>query len=151
MLKKIFKKCYFLVAALFMVTGICLLQIGPQEKLESTIESSVAAEEEYDTTTGLEVRNGFLGHDKVYIIKSAEDLGKMAGAVNSDTTYASGVYYVEVARIDNLSSKFWSPIGTSTRPFKGIFYGNGCVISGIEIDGGSSLVKDSSVGLFGEA
>lgn len=83
----------------------------------------------------------------VNVIDSAEDLAALSYYVQSgNTTYASA-YYLVTADI-NLIGKLWTPIGTSTNPFSGQFYGGGHTISGIVVSE-ASAVAGSGVGLFG--
>ena len=83
----------------------------------------------------------------VNVIDSAEDLAALSFYVQSgNTTYASA-YYLVTADI-NLIGKLWTPIGTSSTPFSGQFYGGGHTISGIVVSQASS-VSGSGVGLFG--
>ena len=84
---------------------------------------------------------------KVNVIDSAEDLAALSYYVQEgNTTYASA-YYLVTADI-NLIGKLWTPIGTSTNPFSGQFYGGGHTISGIVVSE-ASAVSGSGVGLFG--
>ena len=83
----------------------------------------------------------------VNVIDSAEDLAALSYYVQEgNTTYASA-YYLVTADI-NLIGKLWTPIGTSTNPFSGQFYGGGHTISGIVVSE-ASAVAGSGVGLFG--
>ena len=85
--------------------------------------------------------------EPVNVIDSAEDLAALSYYVQSgNTTYASA-YYLVTADI-NLVGKLWTPIGTSSTPFSGQFYGGGHKISGIVVSEASS-VSGSGVGLFG--
>lgn len=77
-------------------------------------------------------------------IRSEADLITLREGVNSGTT--SDVNVILMADI-TLSSSTWSPIGTSTYPFTGIFDGNGKSISGLTINSPNS----SNQGLFGVA
>lgn len=83
----------------------------------------------------------------VNVIDSAEDLAALSYYVQEgNTTYASA-YYLVTEDI-NLIGKLWTPIGTSTTPFSGQFYGGGHTISGIVVSE-ASAVSGSGVGLFG--
>lgn len=89
----------------------------------------------------------YFGKEDVYVIDSAEDLAALSYYVQEgNTTYASA-YYLVTADI-NLIGKLWTPIGTSTTPFSGQFYGGGHTISGIVVSE-ASAVAGSGVGLFG--
>jgi hypothetical protein len=87
-----------------------------------------------------------------YLIYTLAQLVTMRDNVNSDTagTGASAKVYKLMADIDlNVSphnaTPGWIPIGTSVHPFKGIFYGNGKVISNLYINAPTA----SNQGLFG--
>jgi len=91
------------------------------------------------------------GQSGVYKISSATDLAFMAYKVNSgDEDYVNGIFAL-TANID-LSGSLWTPIGTNTSPFKGIFYGQNFYISNISINSLSQDNTDMSTsytGLFG--
>ena len=77
------------------------------------------------------------------IIGSYEELKAFADSVNSGDTYESKLIRLDVNVYLGGNSNPWTPIGTSAAPFKGTFDGNYHIISGLYIDGGSS------VGFFG--
>lgn len=77
------------------------------------------------------------------IINSAAQLKLLADNVNGGTTYA-GVFFNLTVDI-NLNNQKWTPIGSSTKPFKGSFNGQGHKIYGLFINSS----KDSYQGLFG--
>ena len=77
-----------------------------------------------------------------YKISDASDLVKLAELVNSGVS-TSGVTFVLSDSI-NMTDVDFTSIGTETNKFKGSFYGNGYVISGLSIDGTSA-----GTGLFG--
>lgn len=58
------------------------------------------------------------------------------GSIGYDTYASSGAF----------NGAGWQPIGNSTKPFTGTFDGNGCTISGLVINGGTS----EQIGLFGK-
>jgi len=77
-----------------------------------------------------------------YMIETAEQLAYLASSTNSGTTY-EGKYIALGADIDlggvqnadgSWSGRQWTPIGTSSNPFKGNFNGNGYSISNIYIN-----------------
>jgi hypothetical protein len=70
-----------------------------------------------------------------YIISSPNHLAYLAQQVNAGTTYA-GVYFKQTQDF-NLNSKTWTPIGTSTNKFDGIY------------DGGSRYISNFKNSLFG--
>lgn len=77
-----------------------------------------------------------------YVIDSAEKLAKLAELVNAGETYA-GKYFTQTADID-LGGKEWTPIGTSAKPFSGVYNGLDNKITGLYI---SNVI--SQCGLFG--
>ena len=77
-----------------------------------------------------------------YKISDSSDLVKLAELVNSGVS-TSGVTFVLSDSI-NMTDVDFTSIGTETNKFKGSFYGNGYVISGLSIDGTSA-----GTGLFG--
>ncbi|WP_352400828.1 S-layer homology domain-containing protein [Anaerotignum sp.] len=89
--------------------------------------------------------------DDPYLIKTAEDLAKLAELVNAGTSpYAdSGIYYKlqnNLELSDYATGEGWTPIGRgSTKPFKGTFDGNDQTITGLAIN---RSVSDN-IGLFG--
>ena len=90
-----------------------------------------------------------------YMIETAEQLAYLASSTNSGTTY-DGKYIALGADIDlggvqaadgTWSGKQWTPIGTYSNQFKGIFNGNGYSISNIYMNESD----DGYQGLFGYA
>ncbi|MGM9781774.1 MAG: fimbrillin family protein [Candidatus Cryptobacteroides sp.] len=82
--------------------------------------------------------------DDPYIIKTGEQLAFLAQQVNAGTNY-SGVYF-KLSNSINLAGKDWTPIGNSSKQFKGKFDGNGNRIYGLKVNSESSYA-----GLFGYA
>ena len=78
-----------------------------------------------------------------YVIGSLTDLKWFRDDVNAGNTYA-GKYVVLAVDID-LAGEEWTPIGTSSVPFKGTFDGKNHTISNLVINGGSK----SNIGFFG--
>ena len=76
-----------------------------------------------------------------YQIATANDLIQLATNVNNGTNY-SGKYFKQTAPI-TLSGN-WTPIGTSSNPFKGKYDGDGNTISGLTVSGNYQYA-----GLFG--
>ena len=93
----------------------------------------------------------FYNLENVYEISSAEQLALLAYYVNSgDTTYNSTkAVYILTASID-LGSKLWTPIGTSSKPFKASFIGAGYTISNVRVnDLTVENGTNNGAGLFG--
>ena len=76
-----------------------------------------------------------------YQVASASDLAILATDVNGGTDY-SQKFFLQTADI-TLSSA-WTPIGSSSHPFKGHYNGGGCKISGLSVSGSYQYA-----GLFG--
>lgn len=80
--------------------------------------------------------------EKPYLINTAEDLKSLAKIVNTGRNFA-GKYIQQTADID-LKNEEWTPIGTSAKPFCGIYDGKSFKISNL------SITKTAQfVGLFG--
>lgn len=85
--------------------------------------------------------------DEPYLISTNKQLAGMAYFINHSAyngAYASKIY--KVTNNINLEQHDWVPIGTAANQFKGVFDGNGLVISGIQI-----RQSASGLGLFGYA
>ena len=65
-----------------------------------------------------------------YLITSTDDLNQLATNVNSGTDYQN-VYFKQTNPI-TLSGN-WTPIGTSSKPFKGKYDGDNKTISGLPV------------------
>ena len=81
-----------------------------------------------------------------YIIDSAEDLAWM---INN---HGSALKYFKQTKAINLSKYNWYPIGTSNKPFKGVYDGQGYEITNLnipEITNASGNKIQSDIGLFG--
>ena len=81
-----------------------------------------------------------------YIIDSAEDLAWM---INN---HGSALKYFKQTKAINLSKYNWYPIGTSDKPFKGVYNGQGYEITNLnilEITNASGNKIQSDIGLFG--
>lgn len=77
------------------------------------------------------------------VIGSYEELKAFADAVNGGDDYADKLVRLDVNVELGGESNPWTPIGTSSDPFRGTFDGNYHVVSGLYIASGSS------VGFFG--
>ena len=75
------------------------------------------------------------------LIANASDLIQLATNVNNGTDY-SGKYFKQTAPITLTSA--WTPIGTSSKPFKGKYDGDNKTISGLTVSGSYQYA-----GLFG--
>ncbi|MBZ4671082.1 MAG: filamentous hemagglutinin family outer membrane protein [Oscillospiraceae bacterium] len=70
--------------------------------------------------------------DAPFIISSASDMASLAIFVNNNMTYGASKYYADACYklSSNITLTSFVPIGTETYPFKGIFNGDGKIISG---------------------
>ncbi len=84
----------------------------------------------------------------VKIIRSAEGLASVAYNVNSGIEeYINGTFIL--ANDIDLSGRIWTPIGTNTYPFSGVFMGEGHVISNLSLDYYFTMGTSKAYGLFG--
>lgn len=67
-----------------------------------------------------------------FIISSASDMASLAIFVNNNMTYGASKYYADACYklSSNITLTSFVPIGTETYPFKGVFNGDGKIISG---------------------
>lgn len=77
-----------------------------------------------------------------YVITTAEQLADFAKQVNAGETFAGKT--IKLGQNIDLNNAEWTPIGTSDKPFKGIFDGQDHTIANLKISG-----YNSNVGLFG--
>ena len=103
------------------------------------------------TTTTPEFDQTANNGEGAYIIDSAADFAGFAALVNGTlpnqapmTRAANNYNFVLTSDID-LGGYQWTPIGTSAKPYTGVFDGNGHTISNLVVEGGSN----SNIGLFG--
>lgn len=85
-------------------------------------------------------------------ITSANDLLAFATAVNEGTSLTSFLSEGKVILLNDIdasSIETWTPVGTSTNPFTGIFDGNGYTIKNVKWSVDASKYPD--VGIFGYA
>lgn len=175
MLRKVFKGLTFFALMLFSVGILSLVPTINNSKVEDNTSASEVATtgntlstEQNDTWINqldsvnkleltaiegkadgtLQERLSDAGYE-VYIISEAKQLAEVAYSVNKGDFNDSMQVFFLTADID-LSSAFWTPIGTSTHPFNGIFFGNGHTISNIIINDYSAATSTKDgLGLFG--
>ena len=82
-----------------------------------------------------------------YLITSGEELAYLASQVNNGQSY-EGIYF-ELTEDLNLNNISWTPIGTTTASFRGIFDGAGHTISNVSIAITSASNSVESYGVFG--
>ncbi len=141
----------FLAVAIALLTfGMALAFILPslnQNKSSGTLQT-VEATSADDVLSSLPIN--YYESQPFYEISTAEQLAALSFkiSVENNTTWASRNF--ELANDINLqtNSVIWTPIGTSTNPFKGKFNGNGYTISGLVAGFDGSI--DENLGLFGK-
>lgn len=80
-----------------------------------------------------------------YLIQTEEDLILLADSFQEGSPY-SGAYFKQTADI-NLQNEEWTPIGSSARPFKGVYDGNGYSIENLKVTAVNNTGE--AAGLFG--
>ena len=112
------------------------------------IPASVFAEGEADVWDGNADTNWYDADSNSFTISSADELAGLAQLVNGGNNFAGKTITLN-ANMD-LNDIEWTPIGTSEKPFKGIFDGNGKTISNLYINRPfDNAVENNYVGLFG--
>ena len=97
----------------------------------------------WDGTTVSTALTGEGTAEKPYLIATAADLAFLAKTVNEGEAYV-GKYFTQTADID-LGNKEWTPIGTTAKPFKGVYDGCNKNITGLYITNNAN----NALGLFG--
>ncbi|MBQ9783292.1 MAG: hypothetical protein IJW44_02110 [Clostridia bacterium] len=106
---------------------------------------TVEKTEEYSPTVGHSLdETGICTACGTYFISTAEQMFAFAKAVNEGNSYA-GKTVALTTNID-VGTGEWTPIGTPSAPFAGIFAGNGHMISGYKINPNADMLYR---GLFG--
>ncbi|MGN1300975.1 MAG: hypothetical protein ACI4U9_00320, partial [Clostridia bacterium] len=95
--------------------------------------------------TGFELGEGT--ETSPYLISNGEELAYLRNQVNSGNTY-EGIYFQLISDID-LNGNTWTPIGTYTNSFRGIFDGAGHTIANANITISSLATSVTSYGMFG--
>lgn len=151
MLKRTIKKINFLTILLLVVGGFIFFSFGQEKQSQAlSTEQTNSFYDSFDEINAYEMGTTTLYGNSVITISNATDLSFVAYQVNNGLdNYANSNFYL-TADID-LSGSIWTPIGTSTNPFKGIFYGEGHKISNISINEYScdNSTTESGAGLFG--
>ncbi len=89
------------------------------------------------------------GSSKVVKIKTAEDLIMLSSNVRNGQTYEGCL--IQLENDIDMSDKVFSPIGTQTTPFKGIFDGQNHIISNLRFVGCNVKYRQNlyDIGMFG--
>ena len=98
----------------------------------------------WDGSVASDFASGSGTQDNPYIIKTGDQLAFLAQQVNASTDYSGN--YFKLSNSINLAGKPWTPIGNSSKQFKGKFDGNGNRIYGLKVESASDYV-----GLFSHA
>ena len=90
----------------------------------------------------------YIAEEETYVIEEPSQLAWLAGVVNGTISRASNDFAGETFVLTgdiNLGGHPWTPIGTSSNPFKGTFDGQNHTISNLVV----TMPGKSDVGLFG--
>lgn len=85
--------------------------------------------------------------NNVYLISSADQLSSLASQINDGHINTLNVKFRLTESID-LSNRYWTPIGTSSNPFRGSFDGAGYSIKNMTVNG-RMIENNTCGGLFG--
>ena len=78
----------------------------------------------------------------IYVIATADDLLDFATMVNSGSTSIKGILATDI----DMSGKIWTPIGTYSVPFQGIFDGNGYTVSNLTMANNNTYDQAGLIG-----
>lgn len=122
--------------------------IGDIQMLAATNAILIEGADVWDGTTAESIKYGDGSNDNPYLITSANELAYIATQVNNGTSYENKYFHLLID-ID-LDNKEWTPIGDNDNSFKGIFDGNGHVISNATIKTPEGIPSSkTSYGFFG--
>lgn len=139
-------------------TGIYAVLVDATKKEETTSKAKAVmrvqrkgdkAQEAWDgSTVATSYAYGDGTSSKPYLIGDGNELAYLANQVNNGTNY-DGKYFQLIGDID-LGGNAWTPIGTSSNPFRGIFNGAGFTISNGKISTPTSHSRQEyGYGIFG--
>lgn len=114
---------------------------------EQALVAGAAADETSAAEDGVTPAADLAGKGTVedpYLVSSVADLGLVAEKVNVGEGGYANAHYKLTANID-LAGVAWTPIGTKGHEFKGVFDGNGKVISNLKFES----AEGQYAGLFG--
>ena len=115
--------------------------------LIGTMSMNVITGVPWDGSIATEFKYGSGTQSKPYLITDGSELAYLASRVNSGTTY-EGIYF-QLTNDINLNGRTWTPIGTYSNSFRGIFDGAGYTISNATITISSLPTSVLSYGIFG--
>lgn len=103
----------------------------------------------WDGTIANDFKFGDGSKENPYLVTKASELAYLAQRVNSWNTYENT--YFQLARDIDLDAREWTPIGTTSQSFCGVFDGAGHIISNatITIPSTMSTYQVDSYGIFG--
>ena len=150
MAKKIVRKFYLLAVLLLSLGSVFLFSGKTSQAQEVKVEQSSNWSETFNGTTSYSLTSENKYGENVIRITSATDLAYMAYQVNIGSSDFIDKSFILTGNID-LSGSLWTPIGTSSNPFKGTFYGEGYEISNLTINEYScdNANTTTGAGLFG--
>ena len=102
-------------------------------------EDLIDATEEYSEIT-LYAQWG--SPNNTYVISTAQELLDFATWVNGGSTSIKAILAGDI----DMSGKTWTPIGTSTNPFEGIFDGNGYIVSNLTMTNNNTYDQAGLIG-----
>lgn len=154
MSKKISRGLTFLALAILSLGAIFFIPslLSGGRAVQASAEENFQNSEDIPLWTEKELTDAVI-EDAVHfgldckVIDTADDLAMFSYKVNSgvDKYVNANIYLAD--DID-LSAGLWAPIGTTTNPFRGNFFGNGHSISNIVVAEASQFASDD-IGLFG--
>lgn len=154
MSKKISRGLTFLALAILSLGAIFFIPslLSGGRAVQASAEENFQNSEDIPLWTEKELTDAVI-EDAVHfgldckVIDTADDLAMFSYQVNSGVDeYVNANIYL--ASDINLSAGLWAPIGTTTNPFRGNFFGNGHSISNILVAEASQFASDD-IGLFG--
>ena len=129
------------------------------EEYDATIPTQETYPVSYwDGTVASSFTSGIGTIDDPFVISTAAELAYLAEQVNAGLTYPGQLFSLEADIVLNDVSDYgvtsdnpylWTPIGTHTYPFDGVFNGNCHTITGMYIDADLDPREDNNYGLFG--
>lgn len=120
----------------------------PRVRLAAPKRSASSGNEDvWDGTIATEFALGEGTENFPYLISKGSELAYLASQVNAGTTY-EGIYF-QLANDINLNEREWTPIGTISNSFRGIFNGAGFAISNAKITLSSYPTTLTTYGIFG--
>ena len=123
-------------------------QILSTTRYTSTQDTTIFAQ--WQDTWANHASDALTSEDGYYLVSSEEDLARVSYLFNcTDRTDVQTMKFKLTKNLD-MSDYTWLPIGSQSRQFRGIFEGNGHIISGLNTYYNSSISSTYiNIGLFG--